>query len=209
MAAAAVATRDEFWTSWEHFHFLTQALNGDAPSAYDLHELSVGQMMMAVDVATAVRKELGTLSHLPKFSEEVARFVAAQAKQASIWYLPAPLEFAADLAAGKQYRCRECGNEGDIVFGDGVCDVCSERFMVGGALQLTSWRPNPAYLKDAQNLEVFEANPTAKVKKRVDELRSGRNVTLHETRTDICAARVIAALAYLDRARSAARGRAA
>ena len=206
MAVAAVATRDEFWTTWEHFHFLAQALNGDVASAYEIHELPVGHMMVAVDIAESIREELGALAPKPKFSEEVARFVAAQAKNAGVWYLPPPLDFASDLAAGRKYRCLECGNEGEVVFNDGVCDVCSERFMSGGALQLTSWRPREEYVQGAKNLEFFELNPTAGVKKRVDELRAGRNVSLQETRNDICAARVIAALAYLDRVRARKQG---
>ena len=31
LAAAAIATRDEFWQSWETFHFLCQALNNNIP----------------------------------------------------------------------------------------------------------------------------------------------------------------------------------
>lgn len=205
MAAAAVATRDAFWKDWEHFHFLAQALNNTVPSAGDLQELSVGQMMVAVDIASEIRKSLKTLSHVPQFSEDVRRFIAAQAKNQGIWYLPAPLAFAAPLAAGKWYRCRECGNESEVVFEDGVCDACSERFL-SAVHQVTSWTPNPNYLPEAQNIEYFEKNPTAGVKKRLDQILAGRDLTLQEKRDDVCVAKLLVAMKYLNHRREQLRG---
>ena len=85
LAAGAVAARDEFWQDWETFHFLCQALNNNIPSHEELQEHTVGQMMVAVDIATRIRKSLGDLSHVPEFSEQVARYIAAQALNQGVW----------------------------------------------------------------------------------------------------------------------------
>ena len=74
--------------------------------------------------------------------------------------------------------------------------------MEGGVKQLTAWRPNPVYLKDAKNIEVFETNPTDKVKKRLAEVESGKDLTLQENQTDACVARLVTALGYLAKRRS-------
>ena len=199
LAAGVVATQDSFWTEWESFLFLVQALNNNIPISGELLELTVGQMMVAVDIANQIRRELKNLSYVPEFSEDVARFIAAQAKNQGVWYLPPPLDFAAKYAAGIKYRCRSCGNTDELLFHDGVCDSCSDRFMEGGVSQLTSWRPNPAYVKDAKNIEVFEQNPTDKVKARLDQILGGKDVTLQENQVDACVARLLVAQEYLTR----------
>lgn len=199
LAAGVVATQDSFWTRWEDFLFLAQALNGNIPIPGELVEMSIGQMMVAVDIANQIRRELKSLSYVPEFSEDVARFVAAQAKNQGVWYLPAPLDFAAKYAAGIKYRCRSCGNTDELMFHDGVCDSCSDRFMEGGVRQLTAWRPNPLYLKDAKNIEVFEENPTDKVRARLAQVVGGKDVTLQENQVDACVARILVAQEYLTR----------
>lgn len=196
MAAATVATRDEFWESWETFHFLCQALNGEIPNAQEQQEHSVGQMMLAVATATQIRKELAELSNMPQFSEEVARYIAAQALAQGIWYLPSPLEFAAPYAARRSYRCRDCGNEGEVEFDDETCDVCVNRFSTES---LKNWAPNQQLVKRGwgKNIEIFEKNPTDKVKARLEQLLVSPNVTLQENQTDICVAKLLASLNYL------------
>lgn len=202
LAAGVVATQDSFWTKWESFLFLTQALNSNIPIAGEMLELTVGQMMVAVDIANQIRRELKDLSYVPQFSEDVARFVAAQAKNQGVWYLPPPLDFAAPYAAGTKYRCRSCGNTDELMFHDGVCDSCSDRFLEGGMAQLTDWKPNPLYLKDAKNIEVFETNPTDKVKARLQQVLGGKDVTLQENQVDACVARLLVAQEYLTRRRA-------
>lgn len=194
MATAAVATQDSFWHDWEHFHFLTQALSGDVPDAQNHKELSVGQMMLAVRAANEIRDELKTLSYTPDFSDEVARYVAAQALNRSVWYLPHPLGFAAHFASGLRYRCKDCKNDSEVLFDDGLCDVCVNRFDVS---QLGSWKPDPALVAKGhgRNIEYYEKNPVTPVQKRLAEYRI-HNVTLQENPTDVCTARLVAALMY-------------
>jgi len=194
LATAAIVQRDEFWTNWEVFHFLAQALNNNTPSSRDMQELTVGQMMTAVDIAEHLRKELKTLSYVPSFSDEVARFVAAQAKAQAVWYLPAPLDFAAHLAAGKSYRCGDCGSESEVVFDDGLCDTCIERWSMDS---LKDWAPNPALLQRGRgrNITIFEKNPTEKVKTRLAQALTSK-ITLLEKPTDVCVSRLLVAIQY-------------
>jgi len=196
LAAAAVATRDEFWQDWETFHFLCQALNNNIPTHEELTEHTVGQMMVAVDMAHQIRKELKDLSHEPTFSEEVARYIAAQALFQSIWYLPTPLGFAAPFAAKRWYKCKDCGNEAEVLFDDGLCDSCIERF---DTTELGSWKPNPALIKKGwgKNIKITEKNPTEPVRKRLEKVLQSPKTVLHENRTDVCVAKLLVALNYM------------
>ena len=199
MATAAVATRDEFWTKWESFHYLTQALNNNIPHLTEMQDLSIGQMMVSVDIATAIRDELKELSSQPEFSEDVARFVAAQAKHSGVWHLPAPLDFAANYAAGKWYRCSDCGTEAEVTHDDGVCDVCTQRY---DTESLGSWVSHPELLKRwGRNIELFEKNPTDKVKKRLEKALKSPEIVLHEKSEDICVARLLVAMNYMAKRR--------
>jgi len=195
LAGAAVAQHDMFWQNWEHFHFLTQALNGQVPDFKNHQELSVGQMMRAVRVAEQIREDLGGLSSQVPFSEEVARYVATQALQAGVWYLPPPLDFATRHASGLRYRCKDCGTVSEVLVDDGMCDVCVDRFNTS---RLGAWRPDPERLAKGwgSNIEYFEANPTAPVAKRLKELTEHPGRTLQETQTDICVSRLLAAIEY-------------
>ena len=199
LGALAVATRGEFWEDWEHFHFLAQVLSNNIPDPGTHHELSIGQMMVAVDIATSIRKELKTLSHVPEFSEELARYVAGQALQGGVWYLPTPLDFAAQYAAGKSYRCRDCGNKSEVLFDDGLCDVCTDRFDTGS---LAGWEPDLRLVGAGwgKNIEIFEKNPTEKVRKRFTAALQG-NITLQETQADVCTSKLLLAAQFLSRRR--------
>lgn len=195
MAAGTVATRDEFWEDWEHFHFLVQALSNNIPDPATHHELSVGQMMAAVDIATKIREELRSLATMPTFNEEVGRYAAAQALEAGVWFLPGPLSFANKFSAGESYRCRDCGTHSEVLFDDHLCDICIERFDVSS---LGSWTPNQELIDKGwgRNVEIFEKNPTDKVKARLEKVLSS-NVTLQETQTDVCVAKLVVALNFV------------
>lgn len=204
LAGAVVATQDSFWTSGPAFLFLAQALSGRIPVAGVMPELTVGQMMIAVDVAAHIRKDLGDLAPAPPFSEEVSKTVAAQALADGVWYLPSPLEFAARYAAGQSYRCKACGNVGpagpDF---DGICDACSGRFEMGGLSQLSSWRPDPRYVAEASKTVRFEKNPTEGPKRLLEKLLADTSVILPESQDGACAARAYVALKQLERHREA------
>jgi hypothetical protein len=196
LAASAVAQQPSFWEHWEHFHFLAQALNNNTPSPLIHKELSVGQMMVAVDIANSIRKDLGKLSFVPEFSEEVARYVAAQAKNDGIWYLPAPLSFAAKYASGHRYKCRDCGNDSEVYFDDGLCDVCTDRW---NTASLGGWEPDLSLVSKGwgKNITYYELNPTKKVRTRLEQLVKSPEITLQENSTDVCAAKLLVALQYM------------
>lgn len=195
MAAAVLATRDEFWKYWETFHFITQALNGPAPVAAQLQEHTLGEMMVAVDIAIRIRQDLKELSHIPIFSDEVAKYVAVHAKNKGVWLLLPPLDFAADHAAGKWYICHDCGNQSPVMFNDGHCDVCSGRFNLD---QLTHWKPDPAITAKGygNHIQVFEKNPTTQIRTRLVEARKDPSI-LGENQLDISVARILAAIQYM------------
>jgi hypothetical protein len=196
LAAAAVATRDDFWTRWEVFHFLCQGLNGVVPDAESLNEHTVGQMMVAVDIATQIRKDLKELGHPVFFTEEVARYVAAQALHQGIWYLPEPLHFAEKYASKKWYHCNDCGNDSEVFSEDGLCDFCSGRFNTD---KLGGWYPNPALLKQGgKNIKVYFKNPIEAVKTRFEQVKKTPDSMLQDTQTDICVAKLMAAYHYLE-----------
>lgn len=194
-ALAAVTLQDAFWEHWEHFHFLAQALNGDVADFRSHRPLTIGQMMLAVYTAEQVRKDLGTLSHVPAFSEEVARYVAAQALAQSVWYLPPPLDFAEKYVAGRRYRCKDCGNDSEVLFDDGLCDVCVHRFDTSA---LGAWEPDPALVAKGwgKHIELYERNPSESVAKRLRDVAQHPDRTLQENAVDICVARLLAATQY-------------
>jgi hypothetical protein len=111
---------DGFWSAWEVFSPLTQALNNNTPDFFTLQQPTVAQMMAAVDMVSDIRKR--------PYEEEVSRFVAASALDRGVWFLPDPLSFAQRLVAQPTYVCTDCGNEDDDDLADGRCDVCVGRF---------------------------------------------------------------------------------
>lgn len=202
LATAMLATKDSFWESWEVFSFLTQALNGIPPVADQLQEHTVGEMMVAVDIANAIRGSLSAVVPHPVFTEQVARFVAAQSLHDGVWYLPTPLDFATSFAEGKSYRCRDCGNVSEIMFDDGLCDSCVDRFDTD--MDLKNWHPDPELLAKGRgkNLEFFYKNPFEKVKARYEEALRNPGIKLQENQTDTCVSRLLMARAYMLAVRS-------
>jgi hypothetical protein len=196
-AAVAIANRDKFWTDWQSFHFLAQALNNNIPVADHVQDLSVGQMMVAVDIANRVRKELGGLRPIPAFSEEVARFIAAQALASGVWYLPEPLEFANAYACGETFHCKDCGHEDDSPFEDGFCPICVDQFNTDS---LADFKPDAARVAKGfgKNVEVKTKHPTEAVRKRLYEAQTSQKDILQENMVDVCTARLLVALNYLD-----------
>lgn len=196
LAAAVIATQDSFFEEWEAFHFLAQALITGTPTSESMQEHSVGEMMGAVDDAIYIRDHLDRLIPRPTFNDTVARYVAAQALNNNVWYLPAPLDFANDHAGMKRYRCRDCHHEGEIVVNDGLCDVCIERFDTD---HLREFKPHPVPLSSGlgSHIDVFYANPQDGVKARLRMLQQSPSA-FNGSQDDVCAAKILEALAYLN-----------
>lgn len=196
LAAAVVATQDSFFEEWEAFHFLAQALITGTPTAETMQEHSVGEMMAAVDDALYIREHLEKLVPKPTFNDTVARYVAAQALNNNVWYLPAPLDFANDHAGMKRYRCRDCHHEGEVFHDDGLCDVCVERFDTDS---LRQFKPHSATLASGlgSHIDIFYANPQDGVKARVRVLRQTPSA-FNGSQDDVCAAKLVEAIDYLN-----------
>jgi hypothetical protein len=84
--------------------------------------------------------------------------------------------------------------------------VCIDRFDTD---TLGGWKPNEQLLKRGwgKNIEIFEKNPTEKVKARLEKMLASPNTILQENRTDICTAKLLVALRYLKTRRQEAGAR--
>lgn len=78
-----------FWTKWEVFCWITQALNNNIPDFHVLQKPSIPQLMNAVDIATMVRDG-------EEFEAELQMFVAAAVLEEGVLYAPEPIAFCQD-----------------------------------------------------------------------------------------------------------------
>lgn len=201
MAAAAVANRDTFWTDWQHFQFIAQALNNVIPVSSMIHDFSVAQLMVAVDIANQIRRELGSVTSVPEFSEEVAKYIAAQALEDGVWFLPEPLEFAQAFAAKRMTVCHKCGNHQFYLEPeDRICAVCSEKW---DTESLKDFKPKADLVKRGigNNTSIVEKNPTKPVADLLDQYLIGKIRAFDHTPEGLCAARIVVALEYVSKRR--------
>ena len=197
MAAISVADTDRFWNDWHVFHFVTQCLNNNIPVSSHIQDFSVGELMVAVDVANTIRKELGKASHVPEFSEEVSKFVAAQALEAGVWFLPEPLDFAQAYSAKRTCVCKDCGNHQDYVEkNDKICYVCTEKYDTESLKNFKADR-NKLLTGKGTNTVIIEKNPTKGVAQVLDKYLMGTISEFDVTADSICAAKVVVGLEYL------------
>ena len=184
LSAIAVANHDRFWDSWQTFHTVCQGLNGKIPTVAHLDDHSIGEMMVAVDVANQIRRDLGPATNLPDYAEEVQRYIAAQLLDSGIWYAPEPLEFVNELISGVTQICDVCGNE-ESPKPDGLCSYCTDRYNCDSLMKL---EPCPDLKKkyDGSQVRTVQKYPTAGVQKSLVDLLTGKRVA-KETADDICA----------------------
>lgn len=76
-----------YWTEWEVFSWITQALNNNIPDWHTMQKPSIGQLMNSVDVATMVRSG-------ESFSDEVSGYVAGCILEEDVVFAPDDLRFA-------------------------------------------------------------------------------------------------------------------
>ena len=188
LSAIAVANHDRFWDSWQTFHAVCQGLNGKIPSTSQVDDHSVGEMMVAVDIANQIRKELGPATNLPDYAEEVQRYIAAQLLDSGIWYVPEPLDFVNELISGVTQICDVCGNE-ESPKRDGLCSHCTDRYNADSLMKL---EPCPDLKKkyDGSKVRTVQKYPTAGVQKALVDLLTGKRVA-RETTDDICAFKLV------------------
>lgn len=189
MAAVSVANHDQFWTSWETFHTVSQALVGKIPSVSHIDNQSVSDLMLAVDAANRIRLDLGTIGDIPEFSEEVRRYMAAQLHESGIWYVPEPLEFLNPLISKVTQICGECGNEEEPKE-DRLCSYCTDRYNTDSLLKM---EPDEELKKkfNGSKVKVVTKLPTAGVQKALLRALSVGGHTLKETADDICASKLV------------------
>jgi hypothetical protein len=189
LAAISVANHDQFWSSWETFHAVSQALAGKIPSVSHIDNQSVSDLMIAVDAANRIRADLSSLGDVPPFSEEVMRYMAAQLHESGIWYVPEPLEFLNPLISGVTQVCGECGNH-EQPKEDGLCSYCTDRYNTDSLLKM---EPDDELKKkfNGSKVKVTVKFPTAGVQKALVRALSQGGQVLRETEDDICAARVL------------------
>lgn len=78
-----------FWTKWEVFSWICQALNNNLPDFQVMEKPSIPQLFNAIDIATMVRPD-------EEFGPEVQMFVAACFIEEGVFYAPKPAEFCQD-----------------------------------------------------------------------------------------------------------------
>jgi hypothetical protein len=157
-------------------------------------------MMVAVDIANEIRRDLGPLTSVPEFGERVARYIAAQARESGIWYLPAPLGFANQYAAGFMQECLRCSNEEEEQ-DDGLCSYCTDRYRVDS---LQKMEPDERLAKkfDSSKVRPFILYPYEDVSRRLTDALTKKDATLGETPEDVCAARLLTGLEYMSHRRA-------
>lgn len=195
-AAITVANHDNFWTSWETFHAVSQALAGKIPTVSHIDNQSISDLFRAVHCAEVIRADLGSLGDMPEFSEEVRRYMAAQLHESGIWYAPAPLDFLNPLLSGTTQVCGECGNEEEPKE-DGLCSYCTDRYNTDDLLK---FEPDPDLARkfNGKKVRVTQKFPTAGVQKSLARAQSSANPEFRETSDDICASRILDGLEDLD-----------
>lgn len=196
LAAITVANHDNFWSSWEAFHTISQALAGKIPSVSHIDNQSISDLLLSVDAALAIRKDLGSASDLPDFSEEVCRYMAAQLHESGIWYVPAPLDFLNPLVSGETQVCGLCKNE-ETPKEDGLCSYCTDRYNTESLLKL---EPDEELRKtfDGSKVKIVVKFPTEGVQAALRRAQTSGGSVLKETADDICAAKILEGLRDLD-----------
>jgi ribosomal protein L37E len=120
------------WVAWEIFTPVCQALNNNIPNFKTFFKPTIAQTMFAVEVMNSIDDR--------KFSEELERFVAAVFLDASVFYLPPPVDFAQKTAMRIEYRCSKCGRV-DLDDDNLMCDSCGAP---QSALKtMPKWDPEP------------------------------------------------------------------
>ena len=196
LSGISLLENDRFWNDWQTFQFIAQALNNNHPSASTVQELSVGQMMVAVDTANKLRESVGSLSYVPVYSEEVSKFIAAQALEQGVWFLPEPLDFASNYASKTTYTCLDCGNKEYLDDDEDVCPVCTEKY---DTTSLSSFTPNEDRVKKGfgTNIQIQTEHPTAGVQKTLQKLFTGFNLLDENDPEHVCAAKLMVAINYM------------
>jgi len=195
-AGCSIINLDTYFNDWKTFQFLTQVLNNDIPSAVITPNFTVGELMVGVETAVRLRKSLKKLNPAPEFSEEIAKYIAAQALEDGIWYLPKPLDFANKYSSMKKVICKECGYE-EFFDNQKVCSNCTE---ANTTSSLKDFKPKKHRVKKGfgKKIKIVEKNPTSKVSKKLTKLLiNPKNEEIKVEPEDMCAVKLYSAISYM------------
>ena len=190
-AVKTLHVHDAPWADYEAFVPVILALNNNIPVFTVLQKPSVANLLAGVDIMNDVREE--------PFSGEVSRFCAACFLDEGVVYAPPPLDFIQGDLSQPMYYCPDCGSHIEDVPADGICDVCSERFIDGHP---ANFRPNPEVVEkirqtgEGTNIKTYLARPFKEVKERLAAFRATEN-TLQEDVVDIQVAKLVVAEDYM------------
>lgn len=117
-----------FWTEWEIFYPVVQAVNNRIPNFWLIQKPTVPGLYVAIDIASVIRCR--------PYDDEVKRFMAACFLDAGVTYAAPPLDFIQSELDGKRYHCPRCGQNADDD-DNGECDHCGYPDIVRSNLRET------------------------------------------------------------------------
>lgn len=194
-AARTLFQSSGFWSEWEVFEKIIQALNNNIPRFDISQPCSLPQLMAGIDIANTLREE--------SFDDEIQRYVVACALEEGVIYLPETLTFAQEVMSAPYYECEVCGQvETDDI--DGRCDYCTGRFSDDRPLnfkparsvdETTGTKLRRFLLRDPKGLEARYRELLAKPKDDPGTLDERNPV-------DVQAAKLVVAYRYMEKRRA-------
>jgi hypothetical protein len=156
------------WEQWQVFEKIIQGLNNNIPRWEYMQAPNLDQLYAGVDIMESIR--------VVDFSDEVKGYMAASILHEDVTFCPHPLDLVQVEVAQPYYLCKDCGNQDDALFHDGICDTCSRKFDQGNGL---GFLPDPEMLlagrgKNTTLMLKFDPDPvqrlwdTVKDKKTVE-----------------------------------------
>jgi len=118
-----------FWTRWEVFCWITQALNNNIPDFQVIQKPSIAQLLHAVDIAEMVRTG-------EEFSQEVQGWVASCLVDDGVFYAPKTIAFCQDEIV-------QLLGELKIDNFENLISSVQERFREVQSLTDEAWRSSP------------------------------------------------------------------
>ena len=179
------------WQSWHVFEKIIQGLNNNVPRWDLMQAPTLEQLYAGIDMMESIRAE--------EFKDEVKQYIAAAVLHEDVFFVPPPLNFVQEFVAHPYYHCKDCGNEDNALFHDGICDTCTGKFEPEQGL---SMRPDPDAIAagKGKNLELrLRFNPDP-IEKRWNELKhlATDQVDLQEVQEDVQVAKLLVARDYMN-----------
>ena len=131
------------WEAWQVFEKIIQGLNNNVPKWEFMQAPSLEELYAGMDILESIR--------VVDFSDEVKGYMAAAILHEDVIFCPPPLDIVQVEVTQPYYLCKDCGNQDDALFHDGICDTCSHKF---DAEQGFSFEPSPDFKGKGRNTEI-------------------------------------------------------